>query len=155
MVKNVYQRTQDQADAEQALSLTAQLMTDEFASALEVKNSAGTSETGEMVTPLLRSGNSHLWLHFSATDWSGTGIEKWYGDYTYDDAYNKIPLLTQAAISDEYYTAFDGYTYSEETACFTVQNLAIYRKKDTMGTSRKAVVKPINLIVRAVNLDQK
>ena len=108
-----------------------------------------------MVTPLLRSGNSHLWLHFSATDWSGTGIEKWYGDYTYDDAYNKIPLLTQAAISDEYYTAFDGYTYSEETACFTVQNLAIYRKKDTMGTSRKAVVKPINLIVRAVNLDQK
>ena len=46
-----------------------------------------------------------------------------------DDAYNKIPLLTQAAISDEYYTAFDGYTYSEETACFTVQNLAIYRKK--------------------------
>lgn len=72
-----------------------------------------------------------------------------------DDAYNKIPLLTQAAISDEYYTAFDGYTYSEETACFTVQNLAIYRKKDTMGTSRKAVVKPINLIVRAVNLDQK
>ena len=144
-----------QADAEQALSLTAQLMTDEFANALEVKNSAGTSETGEMVTPLLRSGNSHLWLHFSATDWSGTGIEKWYGDYTYDDAYNKIPLLTQAAISDEYYTAFDGYTYSEETACFTVQNLAIYRKKDTMGTSRKAVVKPINLIVRAVNLDQK
>ena len=114
MVKNVYQRTQDQADAEQA-----------------------------------------LWLHFSATDWSGTGIEKWYGDYTYDDAYNKIPLLTQAAISDEYYTAFDGYTYSEETACFTVQNLAIYRKKDTMGTSRKAVVKPINPIVRAVNLDQK
>lgn len=102
MVKNVYQRTQDQADAEQALSLTAQLMTDEFANALEVKNSAGTSETGEMVTPLLRSGNSHLWLHFSATDWSGTGIEKWYGDYTYDDAYNKIPLLTQAAISDEY-----------------------------------------------------
>lgn len=89
MVKNVYQRTQDQADAEQALSLTAQLMTDEFANALEVKNSAGTSETGEMVTPLLRSGNSHLWLHFSATDWSGTGIEKWYGDYTYDDAYNK------------------------------------------------------------------
>lgn len=79
MVKNVYQRTQDQADAEQALSLTAQLMTDEFANALEVKNSAGTSETGEMVTPLLRSGNSHLWLHFSATDWSGTGIEKWYG----------------------------------------------------------------------------
>ena len=62
MVKNVYQRTQDQADAEQALSLTAQLMTDEFANALEVKNSAGTSETGEMVTPLLRSGNSHLWL---------------------------------------------------------------------------------------------
>ena len=55
MVKNVYQRTQDQADAEQALSLTAQLMTDEFANALEVKNSAGTSETGEMVTPLLRS----------------------------------------------------------------------------------------------------
>lgn len=108
-----------------------------------------------MVTPLLRSGNSHLWLHFSATDWSGTGIEKWYGDYTYDDAYNKIPLLTQAAISDEYYTAFDSYTYSEETACFTVQNLAIYRKKDTMGTSRKAVVKPINLTVRAVNLDQK
>ena len=155
MVKNVYQRTQDQADAEQALSLTAQLMTDEFANALEVKNSAGTSETGEMVTPLLRSGTSHLWLHFSATDWSGTGIEKWYWDYTYDDAYNKIPLLTQAAISDEYYTAFDGYTYSEETACFTVQNLAIYRKKDTMGTSRKAVVKPINLIVRAVNLDQK
>ena len=69
MVKNVYQRMQDQADAEQALSLTAQLMTDEFANALEVKNSAGTSETGEMVTPLLRSGNSHLWLHFSATDW--------------------------------------------------------------------------------------
>lgn len=155
MVKNVYQRTQEQADAEQALSLTAQLMTDEFANALEVKNSAGTSATGELVTPLLRSGNSHLWLHFSATDWSGTGIEKWYGDYTYDDAYKKIPLLTQAAISDEYYTAFDGYTYSEEAACFTVQNLAIYRKKDTMGTSRKAVVKPINLIVRAVNLDQK
>ena len=155
MVKNVYQRTQEQADAEQALSLTAQLMTDEFANALEVKNSAGTSATGELVTPLLRSGNSHLWLHFSATDWSGTGIEKWYGDYTYDDAYNKISLLTQAAISDEYYTAFDGYTYSEETACFTVQNLAIYRKKDTMGTSRKAVVKPINLTVRAVNLDQK
>ena len=142
-------------DAEQALSLTAQLMTDEFANALEVKNSAGTSATGELVTPLLRSGNSHLWLHFSATDWSGTGVEKWYGDYTYDDAYNKISLLTQAAISDEYYTAFDGYTYSEETACFTVQNLAIYRKKDTMGTSRKAVVKPINLTVRAVNLDQK
>ena len=66
------------------------------------------------------------------------------GIILYDDAYNKIPLLTQAAISDEYYTAFDGYTYSEETACFTVQNLAIYRKKDTMGTSRKAVVKPIN-----------
>ena len=108
MVKNVYQRTQEQADAEQALSLTAQLMTDEFANALEVKNSAGTSATGELVTPLLRSGNSHLWLHFSATDWSGTGIEKWYGDYTYDDAYNKISLLTQAAISDEYYTAFDG-----------------------------------------------
>lgn len=42
MVKNVYQRTQDQADAEQALSLTAQLMTAEFANALEVKNSAGT-----------------------------------------------------------------------------------------------------------------
>ena len=76
MVKNVYQRTQDQADAEQALSLTAQLMTDEFANALEVKNSAGTSETGEMVTPLLRSGNSHLWLHFSATDWSGTGMNR-------------------------------------------------------------------------------
>lgn len=36
MVKNVYQRTQEQADAEQALSLTAQLMTDEFANALEV-----------------------------------------------------------------------------------------------------------------------
>ena len=35
--KNVYQRTQNQADAEQALSLTAQLMTDEFANALEVK----------------------------------------------------------------------------------------------------------------------
>lgn len=68
MVKNVYQRTQEQADAEQALSLTAQLMTDEFANALEVKNSAGTSATGELVTPLLRSGNSHLWLHFSATD---------------------------------------------------------------------------------------
>lgn len=60
MVKNVYQRTQEQADAEQALSLTAQLMTDEFANALEVKNSAGTSATGELVTPLLRSGNSHL-----------------------------------------------------------------------------------------------
>ena len=100
MVKNVYQRTQEQADAEQALSLTAQLMTDEFANALEVKNSAGTSATGELVTPLLRSGNGHLWLHFSATDWSGTGIEKWYGDYTYDDAYNKISLLTQAAISE-------------------------------------------------------
>lgn len=28
-------------------------------------------------------------------------------------------------------------------------------EKDTMGTSRKAVVKPINLTVRAVNLDQK
>ena len=51
MVKNVYQRTQEQADAEQALSLTAQLMTDEFANALEVKNSAGTSATGELVTP--------------------------------------------------------------------------------------------------------
>lgn len=62
MVKNVYQRTQDQADAEQALSLTAQLMTDEFANALEVKDSNGSSETGELVTPLLRSGNSHLWL---------------------------------------------------------------------------------------------
>ena len=59
MVKNVYQRTREQADAEQALSLTAQLMTDEFANALEVKNSAGTSATGELVTPLLRSGNSH------------------------------------------------------------------------------------------------
>ena len=112
MVKNVYQRTQDQADAEQALSLTAQLMTDEFANALEVKNSAGTSETGEMVTPLLRSGNSHLWLHFSATDWSGTGIEKWYGDYTYDDAYNKIPLLTQAAI---YLFGGDGVLYGSKS----------------------------------------
>ena len=155
MVKNVYQRTQDQADAEQALSLTAQLMTDEFANALEVKDSTGSSGTGELVTPLLRSGNSHLWLRFSAADWSGTGIEKWYGDYTYNDADNKIPLLTQAAIPDEYYTAFDGYTYSEETACFTVKNLAVYRKKDTSGTSRKAVVRPINLTVRAVNLDQK
>ena len=44
----------DQADAEQALSLTAQLMTDEFANALEVKDSNGSSETGELVTPLLR-----------------------------------------------------------------------------------------------------
>ncbi len=105
-------------------------MTDEFANALEVKKFCWdfrNRRNGN--TSFLRSGNSHLWLHFSATDWSGTGIEKWYGDYTYDDAYNKIPLLTQAAISDEYYTAFDGYTYSEETACFTVQNLAIYRKK--------------------------
>ena len=33
-------------------------------------------------------------------------------------------------------------------------NLAIYRKRYDV-TSRKAVVKPINLIVRAVNLDQK
>ena len=155
MVKNVYQRTQDQANAEQALSLTAQLMTDEFANALEVKDSTGSSGSGELVTPLLRSGNSHLWLRFSAADWSGTGIEKWYGDYTFNDADNKIPLLTQAAIPDEYYTAFDGYTYSEETACFTVKNLAVYRKKDTSGTSRKAVVRPINLTVRAVNLDQK
>lgn len=155
MVKNVYQRTQDQANAEQALSLTAQLMTDEFANALEVKDSTGSSGSGELVSPLLRSGNSHLWLRFSAADWSGTGIEKWYGDYTYNDADNKIPLLTQAAIPDEYYTAFDGYTYSEETACFTVKNLAVYRKKDTSGTSRKAVVRPINLTVRAVNLDQK
>ena len=155
MVKNVYQRTQDQANAEQALSLTAQLMTDEFANALEVKDSNGSSGTGELVTPLLRSGNSHLWLRFSAADWSGTGIEKWYGDYTFNDADNKIPLLTQAAIPDEYYTAFDGYTYSEETACFTVKNLAVYRKKDTSGTSRKAVVRSINLTVRAVNLDQK
>lgn len=155
MVKNVYQRTQDQANAEQALSLTAQLMTDEFANALEVKDSNGSSGTGELVTPLLRSGNSHLWLRFSAADWNGTGIEKWYGDYTYNDADNKIPLLTQAAIPDEYYTAFDGYTYSEETACFTVKNLAVYRKKDTSGTSRKTVVRPINLTVRAVNLDQK
>lgn len=153
--RKLFSVCQKKLRSQNGMTLTAQLMTDEFANALEVKNSAGTSATGELVTPLLRSGNSHLWLHFSATDWSGTGIEKWYGDYTYDDAYNKISLLTQAAISDEYYTAFDGYTYSEETACFTVQNLAIYRKKDTMGTSRKAVVKPINLTVRAVNLDQK
>lgn len=155
MVKNTYQRTQEQANAEQALAVAAQLMTDEFANALEVKNSAGSEEAEQVVTPLFRSGNSHLWMRFSATDFSGTGIEKWYGDYMYNQADKKVPLLTTATISDQYYIAMDGYTYSEETACFTVENLAIYKKKGTSGTSRKAVVKPINLTVYAVNLDHR
>ncbi len=151
MVKNVYQRTQERANAEQALAVTAQLMTDEFANALEVRTSSESS-----FNPIFRSGNSYLWMRFGVSSdgngVSGTGIEKWYGEYDLGYVSSKTALLTSAAIPDGYCTSFDSYTYSKETACFTIKNLAIYRKKDMQGTSLKPAVEPIDLVVRAVNL---
>lgn len=151
MVKNVYQRTQEKANAEQALAVTAQLLTDEFANALDVKTSSGGSES---MNPIFRSGNSHLWMRFGVSSdgmtVSGTGIEKWYGENEYADS--KTSLLTAASIPDGYCTKFDSYTYSEETSCFTITNLAVYRKKDMMGTSQIPAVEPMDLVVRTVNL---
>ena len=151
MVKNAYQKTQERADAEQALALTAQLMTDEFANALDVKNSAGGSEDSqETVAPLIQSGNSHLWLRFDASDVKGTGIARVYGEYGGE----AVPLMTQEMLSKGYVTAFDSCTYSEENKCFTVNNLSVYRKKDIRGTSRTPLIKPLTLTVYAVNLDK-
>lgn len=154
MVKNVYQRTQEKANAEQALAVTAQLMTDEFANALEVKTSSGDSD---LMNPVFRSGNNHLWMKFGVssdgTTVSGTGIEKWYGDNDTDGYMDsKTALLTSASIPDGYCTSFESYSFSKDTSCFTIKKLAVYRKKDMLGTSQTPAVEPIDLVVRAVNL---
>ncbi len=155
MVKNVYQRTQEKANAQQALAVTAQLMTDELSSALEVKTS---SSGADAVNPLFRSGNSHLWMRFGVSSdenggVAGTGIEKWYGESAaegYSDS--KTALLTNGSIPDGYCTSFESYTYSSDTSCFTIKKLAVYRKKDMLGTSWTPAVEPIDLVVKAVNL---
>lgn len=148
MVKSVYQKTQEKANAEQVLSMAAQLMTDEFANALEVKGA--TSGSGTLAEPTFRSGNNHLWVTFAASSDDGTGIEKWYGEAGRD----RFPLVAQTSAPDGLYTDFDEIRYSEESACFTVINLAVYRKTEETAERLPVAELPL-LTVRAVNLDRK
>lgn len=150
MVKNVTQKTQEQSNAEQVLNVAAQLMSDEFAYALEIDAESSTGNvTDAGKNPRFKSGNSGLWLKFASNSDENTGIQRVYGKSGTGQA---IPLMTEEALTEAFYTSFDSYTYEEDTACFKVKNLAVYRKSDTQGTGGTPVVNLPELTVRVVNL---
>ena len=149
MVKNVTQKTQDKSNAEQVLTVAAQLMSDEFAYSTEIDTDDSGAATDAGTNPRFRSGNSGLWLKFDASDMEGSGIRCVYGQSGTGSA---IPLMTAEAVTDAFYTAFDSYEYKD--GCFIVKNLAVYRKNAAQGTSPTPVVQLPELTVRAVNLEK-
>ena len=160
MVKSAYQRTQEKADAEQALAVVAQLMTDEFSNALEVKPgdfNGSNDQNGKIIAPVFQSGNDHQWIRFECADIyapegiAGSGIAKAYGTGQSDD--HKVPLLAEQFTAGDHYIKFDECVYWKETGCFEVKNLAVYSKQGSMGTSEKKVVRAMDLKVHAINLN--
>jgi len=64
-----------------------------------------------------------------------------------------IPLLSEGAMADRFYTAFERCTYGN--ACFTVKNISVYEKnRSGTGTGTPVAVLP-ELKVRAVNLEER
>lgn len=138
-VKNAYEKVVRKADAQQILATTAELMTEELASALDVESAAGETESRRFL-----SGKENAWIWFSGDKERGICIV-----YDGGDADSGIPLLSSGAMAGRFYTAFESCTY--ENACFTVKNIAVYEKNGT-GTGTPAAVLP-ELTVRAVNLE--
>lgn len=166
-VKNAYQKVTQKAEAQQVLASTVELMTDEFSSAL--KEADGGTDGWDFV-----SGKNGMWMHFESS--KEQGICKVYGDEdpdvsngnitrnatdengTDDSESNmqtntgvRVPLLSQAAMGNLFYTDYDSYIY--EDGCFKVKDLAVYyRNEAENGDDRVPAAVLKELVVRAVNL---
>lgn len=78
------------------------------------------------------------------------GISRVYENGTIERG---IPLLSEGAMADRFYTAFERCTYGN--ACFTVKNISVYEKnRSGTGTGTPVAVLP-ELKVRAVNLEER
>lgn len=164
-VKNAYQKVTQKAEAQQILSATAELMTDELSSALEDED--GGTDGWDFL-----SGKNGIWMHFESNH--EQGICKVYGDEepgtsngdlgqntveenTADNADQgskngvSVPLLSQAAMGNLFYTDYDSYIY--EDGCFKVKDLAVYYRNEETNSAERVPAAILNeLVVRAVNL---
>ena len=62
-----------------------------------------------------------------------------------------VPLLSQAAMGNLFYTDYDSYIY--EDGCFKVKDLAIYYRNEETNSAERVPAAILNeLVVRAVNL---
>ena len=144
-VKHAYEKVVRRADAEQVLATTVELMTGELSSALDVDENA---ETDPVESSLFLSGKEHAWVRFSVDP--EHGISRVYENGTVERG---IPLLSEGAMADRFYTAFERCTYGN--ACFTVKNISVYEKnRSGTGTGTPVAVLP-ELKVRAVNLEER
>ena len=144
-VKHAYEKVVRRADAEQVLATTVELMTGELSSALDVDENA---ETDPVESSLFLSGKEHAWVRFSVDP--EHGISRVYENGTIERG---IPLLSEGAMADQFYTAFERCTYGN--ACFTVKNISVYEKnRSGTGTGTPVAVLP-ELKVRAVNLEER
>lgn len=144
-VKHAYEKVVRRADAEQVLATTVELMTGELSSALDVDENA---EKDTVESSLFLSGKEHAWIRFAAD--LEHGICRVYENGTIESG---IPLLSEGAMADRFYTVFESCSYGN--ACFTVKNISVYEKNGSgTGTGTPVAVLP-ELKVRAVNLEER
>lgn len=135
-VQKAYRRTAGRSEAELVLATTAELLSAEFSGAVEESEDSGSLT--------FRNGKDGVWMSF-AND-PEKGICK-----VYAGASQSVPLLSNGAMADHFYTKFESCTY--ENACFTVKNLAVYEKAEANEDGQTPAAILPELTVRAVNLE--
>ena len=159
-VKDAYRKTSEKAEAQQVLATTAELITDFFSDASEVRNAQAETDGPEFF-----SEETGSWMRLEAVPYkaaSGTqeenknqsGICKVFIDDNGTQTAS-IPLLSDGAMAGLFYTDFDTASYSYADGCFTVKNISVYYKQDADNPDRAPVARLDCLTVRAVNLEGK
>lgn len=139
-VNNACQKITRKTQAERILAATAELLKEELACALEVKD-------GELEAPEFLSGNSGSWIRLEAD--TERGIYKHHTEW--GEKEQDIPFLSSGAMAEYFYTTFDCYTYDD--GCFTVTGLAVCKKGGAEKDAGTLVACLPELTVRAVNLE--
>lgn len=140
MIQRVSQKTEKEAQAQQVLFLTAELLSDEFACAFAEKK-------GEDGKQWLFSQKSGCWITLSAD--SEYGISR--VTETEAGETRMTPLLSAEAMGELFYTDFESCVY--ENACFTVTELAVYEKQRNEEEAAVPFAVLSELTVHAVNLE--
>lgn len=139
-VSNVCRKITRKAQAERILAATAELLRDELACALDVKDK-------ELEAPEFLSGNTGSWIRLEAD--AERGIYRYGAELGENE--QELPFLSSGAMAEYFYTTFDCYTYDD--GCFTVTGLAVYEKCDAEKEMRVPAAFLSELTVRAVNLE--
>lgn len=140
MVHRVCQSMEKEAEAQQVLWITAELLSDELSGVF-------AEQTGADGQQWLFSQKSKDWMYLKAD--SEHGISRVFEAENGSEMLS--PLLSAEAMGSIFYTDFEDVLY--EDACFTITELAVYEKREEETKERVPLAVLPELTVHAVNLE--